>query len=186
MAKNSRARAIITIVATIFVGLTLLISGLGKLLAFGIIPGQTADFIGSILPDALVTPITVFFIYDILIPYIIPILELALGVSLLIGLVPRLAATIFIPLTWIYMANNVFSINQGIDKYDECPCFGIWGRIFGTLTPVQSLIYDIVLFGFALTIIFMYEGGFLQSNDWLRNKLYKKQTIVASKDSKIR
>lgn len=180
VAKKSRIRDIITMVASIFVGLTLLISGTGKLLEFGMIPGQTAEFIGFILPDALLTPTTVFFIYDILIPYIIPVLELALGVSLLMGFVPRLVATICIPLTWIFMANNVFSISRGINKYDECPCFGIWGKIFGTMTPVQSLIYDIVLFGLALVIIFIYTGGFLQSNNWLRNLRKKKQASVTT------
>jgi hypothetical protein len=94
------------------------------------------------------------------------------------GFVPRLVATICIPLTWIFMANNVFSISRGINKYDECPCFGIWGKIFGTMTPGQSLIYDIVLFGLALVIIFIYTGGFLQSNNWLRNLRKKKQASV--------
>jgi uncharacterized membrane protein YphA (DoxX/SURF4 family) len=169
VAKKNRTRDIVAMVACIFVGLTLLISSTGKLLEFGTIPGQTAEFIGSILPDALVTPASVYFIYDLLIPYIIPVVELALGVFLLIGFVPRLAAVILVPLTWIFMANNIFSISRGINKYDECPCFGIWGKIFGTMTPVQSLIYDIVLFGLALVIIFIYTGGFLQSNNWLRN-----------------
>jgi uncharacterized membrane protein YphA (DoxX/SURF4 family) len=180
VAKKSRIRDIITMVASIFVGLTLLISSTGKLLDFGMIPGQTAEFIGFILPDALLTPTTVYFIYDILIPYIIPVLELVLGVSLLMGFVPRLVATICIPLTWIFMANNVFSISRGMNKYDECPCFGIWGKIFGTMTPVQSLIYDIVLFGLALVIIFIYTGGFLQSNNWLRNLRKKKQASVTA------
>jgi uncharacterized membrane protein YphA (DoxX/SURF4 family) len=178
VAKKSRIRDIITIVACIFIGLTLLISGTGKLLEFGTIPGQTAEFIGSILPDALITPASVFFIYDLLIPYIIPVIELALGVCLLIGFVPRLAATLFIPLTWIFMANNIFSISRGINEFEECPCWGIWGKIFGTMAPVQSLIYDIVLFGLALVIIFVTTGGFLQSNNWLRNLRKKKQASV--------
>lgn len=173
VAKKSRTRDIVTIVACVFVGLTLLISGTGKLLEFGMIPGQTAEFIGFVLPDALLTPTTVFFIYDIFIPYIIPILELVLGVSLLVGLVPRFMATICTPLILTFMANNIFSISRGINKYDECPCFGIWGKIFGTFTPVQSLVYDIVLLGLVLTIIFIYEGGFLQSSNWLRNRRRK-------------
>jgi uncharacterized membrane protein YphA (DoxX/SURF4 family) len=179
--KSNRISGIITIVASISVGLTLIISGSGKLLEFGMIPGQTAEFIGFVLPDALLTPTTVFFIYDIFIPYIIPILELGLGISLLIGFVPRLMATICIPLILTFMANNIFSISRGTNKYDECPCFGIWGKIFGTLTPVQSLVYDIVLLGLVLTIIFIYEGGFLQSSNWLRNKQCKKQILGVKK-----
>ena len=51
VAKKGRIRDIITMVASIFVGLTLLISSTGKLLDFGMIPGQTAEFIGFVLPD---------------------------------------------------------------------------------------------------------------------------------------
>ena len=172
---GSRIRNIITMVACIFVGLTLIISGTGKLLEFGVIPGQTADFIGFLLPDALLVPTILFFVYDIFIPYIIPILELALGISLLLGFVPRLTATICIPLTLTFMANNIFYISQGKTEYEECPCFGIWGNIFGTLTPVQSLIYDIILFGLALVIVLLYAGSFLQSNCWLINLKKKRE-----------
>lgn len=177
--RHSRVRNIATVVASILVCLTLSVSGIGKLLEFGMIPGQTADFVGFILPDALLTPVTAFLIADVFIPYIIPILELALGISLLIGFVPRLMAAICAPLILIFMANNAFSIDQGMSKYDECPCFGIWGKVFGTLTPVQSLVYDIVLLGLALTITFVYAGGFLQSSSWLRNRLRKGEALGA-------
>ena len=165
--KKARTRNIVSLVACVLVGLTLVIAGIGKLLEFGQIPGQTAEFIGYILPKAWLNTTSVFFIYDILIPYIIPVVELALGMFLLIGLIPRLTAVLTIPLTLIFMANNAFSISQGLAKYPSCSCFGIWEKIFGTLTPVQSLVYDIVLLALALVIIILTPLAFMRSRKWL-------------------
>ena len=86
---------------------------------------------------------------------------------LLIGLIPRLTAVLTIPLTLIFMANNAFSISQGLAKYPSCSCFGIWEKIFGTLTPVQSLVYDIVLLALALVIIILTPLAFMRSRKWL-------------------
>jgi uncharacterized membrane protein YphA (DoxX/SURF4 family) len=173
--KKSKPRFIISLIACILIGITFVLSGSGKLIDFGIIPGQTAEFIGYVLPDPWVTPITVFIIYNIFIPWILPIAELAIGLLILAGFVPRLMAVLCIPLTWIFMANNAFSISIGMSKYASCSCFGIWEKIFGTLTPFQSLFYDIALFLIALVIIFVFPGRFLQSQDWLTRRGKKKE-----------
>ncbi len=175
MDKKKRIRFIISLVACILIGVTLIFSGTGKLLEFGEMPGQTAEFIGRVIPDAWLTSTTVFLIYDVLIPYVLPVAELVLGIMLLIGFVPPLIAVLVIPLTLLFMANNIFSISQGLDKYASCACFGIWEKMFGTLTPGQSLIYDIVLLVLALVIIFVYPNGFLRSQDWLRKLCRKKE-----------
>lgn len=176
--KKRRIKYIVSLVACILIGVTLVFSGTGKLLEFGEMPGQTAEFIGRVIPDAWLTSNVVFLIYDVLIPYVIPVVELVLGILLLIGFVPPLMAVLCIPLTLLFMANNIFSISVGLDKYPSCACFGIWEKIFGTLTPGQSLIYDIVLFALALVIIFVYPNGFLRSQDWLRNLGKKKEARV--------
>ena len=172
--SKSSPRFIISLIACILIGLTFVLSGSGKLIAFGEIPGQTAEFIGYVLPDAWLTTTTVFIIYDIFIPWILPIAEMALGILLLVGFMPRLIAIICVPLTWLLMANNAFSISIGLSEYASCDCFGIWEHIFGTLSPVQSLGYDIVLFALALVIIFVFPGGILQSQRWLRGLDKKK------------
>jgi uncharacterized membrane protein YphA (DoxX/SURF4 family) len=172
--SKSSPRFIISLIACILIGLTFVLSGSGKLIAFGEIPGQTAEFIGYVLPDAWLTTTTVFIIYDIFIPWILPIAEMALGILLLVGFMPRLIAIICVPLTWLLMANNAFSISIGLSEYASCDCFGIWEQIFGTLSPVQSLGYDIVLFALALVIIFVFPGGILQSQRWLRGLDKKK------------
>jgi uncharacterized membrane protein YphA (DoxX/SURF4 family) len=178
--NRNRTRAIISLVASILIGITFIAAGTGKAIGFGEIPGQTVEFIGDVLPEAFLNPTTVFLIYEIFIPYILPGTELLFGIFLLIGFVPRLIAVLCIPLTVGLMVNNIWSISQGLDKFPECVCFGVWEKIFGGLTPVQALSYDIVLFALALVIIFVYPGRFLSSREWLTRLLKK----AASDNSK--
>jgi uncharacterized membrane protein YphA (DoxX/SURF4 family) len=149
------------------VGLTLLIAGSGKAFGFGEMPGQTMQFIGAILPNAWLTPAVAYFIGEILFPYIIPWTELSLGILLLLRVWPRIMAAICLPLTVAFMVNNAWFISQGQSKFTSCECFGIWEKLFGTLTHVQSLTVDIILFALALTIIVVHPGGFLASPAWL-------------------
>jgi hypothetical protein len=65
------------------------------------------------------------------------------------------------------MANNAWYISQGKNKFTSCECFGIWEKLFGTLTHVQSLSLDIILFALALTIVLVHPGDFLSSPPWL-------------------
>jgi uncharacterized membrane protein YphA (DoxX/SURF4 family) len=182
--KGQKTRNIIGIIACVIVGITLVMSGSGKLFSFGAVPGQTVEFIGYVMPHAWLTPFTVTAIYDVIIPYIVPAVELALGLLLLIGFAPRLMAVIFVPLTLMFMGNNIYSIHIGLGKYPDCSCFGIWETIFHTtLTPSQSLVYDIVLLVLALVIIFVTPLKFLQSQKWLKNLGTKKATPIEKKDS---
>lgn len=155
------------LVASVLVGLTLLLAGSGKLFGFGEMPGQTMKFIGAILPDAFLTPGVAYFIGDVFLPYIVPLSELALGLLLILRVWPRLMATLCLPLIAAFMANNSWLISQGKTKFSACECFGIWEKLFGTLTPVQALSLDIGLFVLCLIIIFIQPGGFLSSPPWL-------------------
>jgi len=172
--QRQRIGSIISLVACIIIGVTFIMSGSGKAVGFGEVPGQTIEFIGDILPDTFITPTTVFWLFEIFIPYIFPAIELLLGILLLVGLVPRLLAVICLPLALALMANNIWSISQGLSKFPECVCFGVWEKIFGGLTPVQALSYDILLFALAIVIIILYPGGFLSSRDWL-TRLWRKR-----------
>jgi uncharacterized membrane protein YphA (DoxX/SURF4 family) len=164
---RQRVRAIVSLVAGILLGLIFLISGSGKTFGFGEMPGQTMQFIGAILPDAWLTPGIALFLGDIFFPYIIPWAELCLGILLLLHIWPRLFATISLPLILAFIVNNAWYISHGKMKFTSCECFGIWEKIFGTMTHLQSLSLDIVLLALALTIIFVHPGGFLSSPPWL-------------------
>jgi len=166
-ASRQRVRSIVSLVACTVLGLIFLISGSGKIFAFGEMPGQTMQFIGAILPDAWLTPRVALFLGDILFPYIIPWAELCLGTLLLLGIWVRLFAAISLPLIVAFVVNNCWYISQGKMNFTSCECFGIWEEMFGTMTHLQSLSLDIVLFALALTVIFVHPGGFLSSPPWL-------------------
>ena len=133
--KKKRAFATLSLIAAIIIGLTFLLSGTGKVAGFEETPAQVVDFITSIVPEFFLTPLTVAFLYKVLIPYIIPWLELILGVLLVIGFMPRLIAILCLPLLLAFMGTNIWFIIQG--GYTTCAsCFGVWEQIFGSLTPV--------------------------------------------------
>lgn len=168
-ADRHRVKSIVSLVASVALGAIFLISGSGKIFAFGEMPGQTMSFIGAILPDAWLTPSVAFFLGDIFFPYIIPWAELALGIFLLLRIWPRLFATISLSLIIAFIANNAWYISQGKMKFTSCECFGIWEEMFGAMTHMQSLSLDVVLLALALTVIFVHPGSFLSSPPWLAN-----------------
>jgi len=95
-----KIRSIISLAAGILIGLIFIASGTGKLLSDIETPAQVMAFINDILPEFLLTPPVMFFIYDVLVPYLFPIAELVLGICLLIGLVPALLSGPC-PLAWL-------------------------------------------------------------------------------------
>ena len=147
-------RGVVTVGSAVFLGLTFLVSGSGKL------PGQ-AEFIDALL-QSFWTPGFAYFI-----GYCLPWVEIALGVFLLLGLFPRIAAAICLPLIAGFMANNAWALSQGLEKFPHCGyCFGIWEEFFGAISPWQALIFDILLLGAALGILLFHREGFLNSQSW--------------------
>jgi len=149
MAKRS-----VILGSSLFLGLTLLVSGSGKL------PGQ-AEFIDALLQSFWTPPVAYF------IGYCLPWVEVALGVLLLIGVFPRIAAGLSLPITAGFMANNSWALSQGIEQFPQCAqCFGIWEEWLGAISPLQALCLDVVLFCLALIILLLHPGGFLTYRPW--------------------
>jgi uncharacterized membrane protein YphA (DoxX/SURF4 family) len=167
---QNRTRARIGLIAAILVGLTFILSGSGKVLAFGEMPGQTMQFIGAILPDAWLTPGVAYFLGEIFFPIIMPWTELCLGILLLLRIWPRFFAALVLPLTAAFMVNNIWYISQGDLKFTDCDCFGIWRIVLGSFTHVESLYIDIALFALALTIVLIQPGEFFASPPWLAKR----------------
>ena len=170
--SRPRVRGIISIVACILIGVTLLFAGVGKVAGWGQMPGQT-EFLDKLIPDFLLTPAVAYFMGEVFIPYIMPFVEIALGILLIIGLWPRLIAVFSLLMTLAFITHNSWAISQGA-KFPECPCFGIWEKILGSVSPLQSLCIDIGLFALALVIIFVHPGTFFSSQPWLTK--HKKKT----------
>ena len=152
----------ISLAASLLIGLVFLASGSGKLLAPHETPAQIVDFVSSVTPQVLLAPWMLDFLYYVFVPYVIPSAELLLSIALLLGFVPRLAATLCIPLLVAFASTNVWAILQV--HYATCAsCFGIWENIFGHLTPIQSLTIDSILLLLALTVIVLCPVNFLSS-----------------------
>lgn len=140
--------------SSLFLGLILVVSGSGK------IPGQT-EFIDALLQSFWTPPVAYF------IGYCLPWVEIALGVLLLLGIFPRIAAALCLPLTAAFMANNSWALSQGVEKFPQCGyCFGILEEWLGSISPLQALSFDVVLFGLALIILLLHPGGFLTYRPW--------------------
>jgi len=148
------AKGIVILGSGLFLGLTLLVSGVGK------IPGQ-AEFIDALL-QSLWTPAVAYFI-----GYCLPWVEAALGVLLLLGLFPRIAAGLSLPLTAGFMANNSWALSHGVERFSQCAfCFGIWEEWLGSISPLHALCLDVLLFCLALIILLLHPGGFLDFRPW--------------------
>jgi len=148
------AKGFATLGPSVFLGLVLLVSGSGKL------PGQ-AEFIDALL-QSFWTPTLAYFI-----GYCLPWVEVTSGVLLLMGSFPRIVAALCLSLTAGFMANNSWALSQGIEQFPQCAhCFGVWEELLGTISPLQSLCLDIVLFCLALIILLFYPGGFLSFRPW--------------------
>ena len=148
--------------AAMLLGLTLLVSGTGKL------PGQT-EFVDALL-RSFWTPAVAHFV-----GYCLPWVETGLGVFLLLGLFPRIAAALCLPLIVGFMANNSWALINGVEKFPECAyCFGIWEEFLGTLSPLGALVVDIVLLGLALIVLLLHQEDFLAFQPWFIRRKEKR------------
>ena len=147
-------RVLITSGPSVFLGLVFLVAGSGKL------PGQT-EFIDTLL-KSFWTPTVAY-----LIGYCLPWAEVILGVLLLLGVFPKIAAALCLPLTAGFIANNSWALSQGMEQFPQCgQCFGIWEELLGAISPLQALYLDIVLFCSALAIILFHPSNFFSFQPW--------------------
>lgn len=160
--KTRRQRILVIFVPCILLGLVLLVSGAGKL------PGQ-AEFV-DVLLGSFWTPSVAFFI-----SHVLPWIEVILGAVLLLGVFPRIAAVLSLPLTAGFMTNNIWAISQG-KQFEQCGCFGIFEELFGGMTPVQALGMDIALLFLALTIIILNPAPFLSFQSWFAKRKGEQNT----------
>jgi len=140
------ARYIIGIVASVLLGFILLASGVGKL--FMGIPSQM-EFLSQISP--------VFGIPDswlMILIYILPWVEITIGMFLLLQIYIQIVAVICVPLIIAFMTNNIWMVLNG-NIYDHCnSCFGIFEQYIGGMTPIQALAMDCIMLLLAVVVIF--------------------------------
>ena len=140
--------------SAMLVGLMLLVSGAAML------PGQT-EFADALL-KSLWTPTAAYFI-----SYYLPWVEICLGIFLLLGLFPRIVATLCVPLILGFIANNCWALNNSIDNFPECAyCVVLLEEVLGTISPLGALILDIVLLCLALVVLLLHQEDFSTFRPW--------------------
>lgn len=98
--------------------------------------------------------------------YVIPGLEVALGILLVAGLFLRFCALIGILVTLSFIIANSVALAQG-ETIPYCGCFGSVRQLL--INHGQSLGIDIALLAMAFQILF-HRGDFLALGPWLSQK----------------
>jgi uncharacterized membrane protein YphA (DoxX/SURF4 family) len=139
--KNTRFSEKVIIKALAMVlGLVLIAAGTGKAL------GQS-DFIYS-LEGSFFTPALAN-----ITGHFLPWIEITLGALLIIGVFPKIMSVLSIGLITGFVASNLWLLVSKPAPAITCgDCFGIWERVFGSLSPLQALFVDFALIGLALVV----------------------------------
>lgn len=138
----------IGVVACVLLGFILLLSGFGKL--FMGLPAQL-DFVENLSP--------IFGISEMeagMLVYVLPWVEILAGLLLVLQLFPSIVAIFLcVPLSIGFAISNIWMLINDTD-FEHCnSCFGIFERYFGSLTPIQALGIDVLLFALILVIVFV-------------------------------
>ncbi len=148
----------IVLTSSILLGLTLVISGTGK------IPGQT-EFADALL-KSFWTPVTAK-----IIAYGVPWYETVIGALLISGIALKISTVLCLPLIGGFFANNVWALFNGKEQFPECAnCFGVWEQYTGSLTPMGAFIFDMVLLLFIVLILVFSRDRFFSLKPWYINR----------------
>jgi uncharacterized membrane protein YphA (DoxX/SURF4 family) len=139
--------------ASILLAVVFIAAGIGKLL------GQ----------NAFLLELSTYLISEQLAAWLatwLPWLELVVGLCLLVGLLPQIAAGVAVLLVAAFILHNGFMIANGFG-YHPCHCLGVLDRVLGgELSTVGSLYVDIVMFLLGLAVYFSYPGRLLNTRPW--------------------
>ena len=96
----------------------------------------------------------------------LPRVELLIGVLLITGIAARVVATLSLPLTAGFIANNAFLLVHGFgDK--ACGCFGKEGGLAQTKLTIMGAMYlDAVMLVLGIIILVCYQSSFWDIRPW--------------------
>ena len=141
MIVENRFRNWIGILAAIFLGITFIVAGSGKLLT----PVVEAE-----IPKAFLV--------------ILIIIELGIGIFLVTGVLVKPVASFSLFLIACFIISNILMKMLGME---EClSCFGAMGK----LSTTQALMIDGVMMALAVTILAFYPGRFFNKRPWFWGK----------------
>lgn len=96
--------------------------------------------------------------------YVLPPLEIALGVFLVVGLMLRISSVVSMLVVLSFAIAKIQAFARGLD-IDICPCFGPAVPLLSS----YSLAIDFVLLVLAV-LIFFHRGEFLELGSWFSRK----------------
>lgn len=148
------------ILSSIFLGLIFLIAGLGKL------PAQTDAYtILLILPKVP----ALLFLSDY-VHIVFPVLEIALGLLLILGIAARAMAAASALLVVAFIFNNLWLIGKGLAT-DPCYCFGgSLNWLLGVISVKEALYIDVFMLGLICLIAARYPGRWFGLRPWFLRK----------------
>jgi uncharacterized membrane protein YphA (DoxX/SURF4 family) len=153
--KPVRLKRWVGLGAAIVLGLIFILSGGGKLL-------NQAEFFSIFF-----TPFA-----DFLLPFVpviyrwLPVIEIAIGLLLISGVLARPAAALAVVLLAVLMANNSWLIIHGFG-YEPCGCFGILEELAQLrMLTIGALVLDIVMLLLALVALFLVRVSFFSIKPW--------------------
>lgn len=144
----------LTLATRLALGGVFLFAGAAKL-------GGLAEFV-NLVEEYRILPQTLTQIYG----FLLPGLEIALGLLLVLGIFLRASASVGILVIISFLVAKSFALYQGLEI--PCGCFGPVGGIPLQLSSV-SLALDVVLLAMGFQILF-HRGEFLALGPWLRQK----------------
>ena len=130
--------------AIIFLGVTFIVAGAGKLLA------------GSSSFEPFVLPVILSQSFGEVIYSGLPYLEIIAGSLLILGIAIRFAASLSALLIASFLASNVLQISLGAGTE---PCSGCFG-VAGGLTAISALAVDGIMAVMVMVIFVCYRGSF--------------------------
>ena len=153
--KSVRFKRWVGLGAGIVLGLVFLLSGVGKLLneydVFFIFFTPFADFLLPFAPAIYLW---------------LPVIEIAVGLLLISGILARPAAVLAVVLIAIFLANNSWLIAHGFGA-EPCGCFGILEEIARLrMLTIGALILDVVMLLLALATLFLARVSFFNISPW--------------------
>ncbi len=150
------------VVARVLLGLVFVAAGLGKVFE----GADPRKMLFNPFPDFLQSA------FNAAIFSWLPRIELVIGLLLLIGIAAKIMAVIAGCMATAFAINNAWLLGLGLG-YEPCSCFGVLDRwLKAELSTQGSLIFDIVMLGLVLVVLFWGNGGLFTIPPWLSRKTH--------------
>jgi len=139
----------IGILASLFLGVTFMVAGMGKWFA-GVVEFELLAYPGF-LPIPLAELLFISLVW----------VELIIGIVLVAGIAVKFVTSLSLSLIIGFFINNILLIVKGMGG-EPCHCFGLGNR----MSVITSLYLDGVMLALAITILVCFRDKFFNKRPW--------------------